>query len=127
MRRTVSFFLILISSVSHAQSLDSVRVIQDNRSVNFIQNNVYQDNRSVNVQANIYQQGLPLQNDDYKKRSLDRNIFNHLDASVTLGTTGIGVDLASPVTNWAQLRVGYAFMPRFNYDMQFEIQVGDTK
>lgn len=127
MRRTVSFFLILISSVSHAQSLDSVRVIQDNRSVNFIQNNVYQDNRSVNVQANIYQQGLPLQNDDYKKRSLDRNIFNHLDASITLGTTGIGIDLASPVTNWAQLRVGYAFMPHFNYDMEFEIQVGDSK
>ena len=55
------------------------------------------------------------------------NIFNHLDASVTLGTTGIGIDVASPVTNWAQLRLGYAFMPRFNYDMRFEIQVGDTK
>lgn len=55
------------------------------------------------------------------------NIFNHLDASVTFGTTGIGIDVASPVTNWAQLRVGYAFMPRFHYDMHFDIQVGDTK
>ena len=64
-------------------------------------------------------------NDDDNKPSL--NIFNHLDASVTLGTTGIGVEVASPITNWAQLRVGYSFMPRFNYDMVFDIQVGDTK
>ncbi len=54
-------------------------------------------------------------------------LFNHLDASVTLGTTGIGIDLATPITNWAQLRVGYAFMPRFHYPMTFEVQVGDTK
>ena len=55
------------------------------------------------------------------------NLFNHLDASVTLGTTGIGIDLSSPVTNWAQLRIGYSFMPHFNYDMNFGVQVGDTQ
>lgn len=55
------------------------------------------------------------------------NILNHLDASVTLGTTGIGIDLAAPVTNWAQLRVGYAIMPRLHYRMNFEVQVGDVK
>ena len=54
-------------------------------------------------------------------------LLNHLDASVTFGTTGIGVDLASPVTNWTQIRVGYSFMPRFHYPMTFEVQVGDTK
>ena len=57
----------------------------------------------------------------------ENNIFNHLDAALTLGTTGIGIDVSSPVTNWAQLRVGFSFMPRFHYDMNFEIQVGDTK
>ncbi len=55
------------------------------------------------------------------------NIFNHLDAAVTLGTTGIGIEVASPVTNWTQLRVGYTYMPRFHYHMNFEVQVGDTK
>lgn len=54
------------------------------------------------------------------------NVLNHLEASVTLGTTGIGFDLAAPVTNYAQLRVGYAFMPSFHKSMYFDVQVGDT-
>ena len=54
------------------------------------------------------------------------NVLNHLDVSVTLGTTGIGFDLATPVTNYAQLRVGYAFMPSFHKSMYFGVQVGDT-
>ena len=41
----------------------------------------------------------------------EHDIFQHLDLSVTLGTTGIGIDVASPVTEWAQLRLGYEFMP----------------
>ena len=53
------------------------------------------------------------------------HMFNHLDASITLGTTGIGFDLATPVTNYAQLRVGYAFMPSFHKSMYFGVQVGD--
>ena len=68
---------------------------------------------------------------DYQFLNADQgaryNIFNHLDASVTLGTTGIGLEVASPITNWAQLRLGYSFMPHFNYDMEFDIQVGDKK
>lgn len=69
-------------------------------------------------------QEYSLQDTDSKPRL---NIFNHLDASISLGTTGIGIEVASPVTNWAQLRVGYSFMPRFNYNVPFEIQVGDKK
>lgn len=52
-------------------------------------------------------------------------MFNHLDASITLGTTGIGFDLATSVGNYAQLRVGYAFMPSFHKSMYFGVQVGD--
>ena len=54
------------------------------------------------------------------------HVFNHLDASLTLGTTGIGFDLATPLGNYAQLRVGYAFMPSFHKSMYFDVQVGDT-
>lgn len=72
----------------------------------------------------VLAQSYPILNADKESKY---NIFNHLDAAVTLGTTGIGVDLASPITNWAQLRLGYAFMPRFHYHMNFEVQVGDTK
>ena len=74
---------------------------------------------------------MPMLAQDYpilnEKDRPQYNIFNHLDAAVTLGTTGIGVEVASPVTNWAQLRLGYAFMPRFHYHMNFDVQVGEVK
>ena len=55
-----------------------------------------------------------------------KSMFNHLDASVTLGTTGIGFDLSMPVVeNWVDVRVGGAFMPHFNHNMSFGVQVGD--
>lgn len=53
------------------------------------------------------------------------HMFNHLDASITLGTTGIGFDVSTPVGDYAQLRVGYAFMPSFHKSMYFGVQVGD--
>lgn len=53
----------------------------------------------------------------------EHNIFQHLDVSVTAGTTGIGIDVASPVTDWAQLRLGYEFMPRFTKRMGFDMTI----
>ena len=53
----------------------------------------------------------------------EHDIFQHLDVSVTAGTTGVGFDLASPVTEWAQLRLGYEFMPRFTKRMSFEMTI----
>ena len=37
--------------------------------------------------------------------------FDHLGAGVSLGTDGIGIDVATPVTDWAALRAGVSFMP----------------
>ena len=56
----------------------------------------------------------------------EHNIFQHLDASLTLGTTGIGFDVSSPITDWAQVRAGFSFMPHFHPMMRFEVQVGDN-
>ena len=53
----------------------------------------------------------------------EHDIFQHLDLSLTAGTTGIGIDLASPLTSWAQLRLGYEFMPRFTTRMSFEMTI----
>lgn len=53
----------------------------------------------------------------------EHDIFQHLDVSMTLGTTGLGIDVASPVTEWAQLRLGYEFMPRFTKRMSFEMTI----
>jgi hypothetical protein len=59
---------------------------------------------------------------DYSK---ERVFFQHLDASVTLGSTGIGLDLSSPISNHVNLRAGFDFMPHFHHNMSFGVQVGD--
>lgn len=55
----------------------------------------------------------------------EHNVFQHLDASVTLGTTGIGVDFSSPIGKYCQLRAGFDFMPHFHYKANFTVLVGD--
>lgn len=60
-----------------------------------------------------------------EKSADERNIFNHLDGSITLGTTGIGVDLAMPVGNIVQVRAGFTFFPHYEQTMNFSVQVGD--
>jgi len=54
----------------------------------------------------------------------DNGVFQNLDVSVTAGTTGIGIDVASRVHEDVQLRMGYEFMPRFNKSIYFPVEVG---
>jgi len=49
--------------------------------------------------------------------------FNHLDVAVTAGTTGIGVEVASPIGKYVQVRTGFDYMPHINVNMDFGIQV----
>ena len=58
-------------------------------------------------------------------RIKDPNIFNHLDLSITAGTTGIGFDLAAPIGDYVKLRTGFSAMPRFDLPTTYKIQVGD--
>ena len=53
----------------------------------------------------------------------EHNIFQHLDISLTAGTTGIAIDVASPVGKYVQLRAGYEFMPRFTKRMKFDLTI----
>lgn len=52
----------------------------------------------------------------------DFQAFNHLDLGLTLGTTGIGFDLATPIGEYVQIRTGFEFMPRFTKSLHFDIQ-----
>ena len=52
----------------------------------------------------------------------DFRAFNHLDLGLTLGTTGIGFDLATPLGEYVQIRTGFEFMPRFTKSLHFDIQ-----
>lgn len=57
--------------------------------------------------------------------ALDLKLFSHLDLSLTAGTTGIGLDLSTPVTSWLDVRAGIAALPHFDYNMNFEVKVGN--
>ena len=41
----------------------------------------------------------------------DNNMFNHLGVGVSVGTDGIGFDVAAPIGNYVQARAGYTFIP----------------
>ncbi len=60
------------------------------------------------------------------------DIFNTIELAANIGTTGLGLEVASPVTEWAKLRVGFDYMPKFNRNLEFSIenyignQIGDN-
>lgn len=54
----------------------------------------------------------------------EHNILQHLDVSLTAGTTGIGIDVASQIGDYVQVRAGYDYMPRFDKNLKFNLTVG---
>lgn len=50
-----------------------------------------------------------------------RTYFNHLDVSATFGTTGLGVEVSSPLSNMVDLRMGFDAMPHFSFDSNFSV------
>ena len=59
------------------------------------------------------------------QQTTDRNMLNHLDVGLSMGVTGIGVELSMPVGNSVRVRTGYDWMPQFHKNMSFGIQVGN--
>ncbi|WP_143058338.1 hypothetical protein [Prevotella sp. khp7] len=55
----------------------------------------------------------------------EHDILQHMDVSLTAGTTGLGLELSSPIGEYVQLRAGYDFTPHFTKNMQFDVIVGD--
>lgn len=50
------------------------------------------------------------------------NVFNTIELAANIGTTGLGLEVASPMTEWAKLRVGVDFMPKFKRNMEFSVE-----
>lgn len=46
-------------------------------------------------------------------------VLNKLDLGVTVGTTGVGLELGTPLTKWAHLRVGASIIPHVKLPMHF--------
>ena len=55
-------------------------------------------------------------------RLAQKGILNHMDVGVNVGTMGIGIDLAVPVTDYVRIRAGYSYMPRFTIKSNFPIE-----
>ncbi|MCR4921380.1 MAG: hypothetical protein K5945_06685 [Bacteroidaceae bacterium] len=53
----------------------------------------------------------------------ERGVLDHLDLGVTLGTTGIGADIAMPVGDYVRLRTGFTVMPHFTLTSNFGIEM----
>lgn len=48
-------------------------------------------------------------------------IFDHLGAGISLGTDGIGIDVAAPVTDWVGVRAGVSFLPNIKIKKNISI------
>lgn len=48
-------------------------------------------------------------------------IFNKVELAANIGTTGLGLEVASPMTEWAKLRVGFDWMPPITIPMTFSM------
>lgn len=57
----------------------------------------------------------------------DKNVFNHLSAGISVGTTGIGFDVAMPMCNYVQVRAGVDFIPNIKINTDFDINVPDVE
>ena len=55
----------------------------------------------------------------------DKNILNHLDVGVNVGTVGVGIDVAVPLGNYVRLRAGYNYIPRINFHSNFPIETNN--
>lgn len=52
-----------------------------------------------------------------------QDLFNHLGVGLGVGTTGISVDVAVPVTKFLTVRPGFNYFPNFSYSTDIDIHV----
>ena len=55
----------------------------------------------------------------------DNNLFTHLSAGVGIGTTGVELQVAAPITDMFAVRAGYSFMPKFKYSKAIDLKNND--
>ena len=51
----------------------------------------------------------------------DEGLFSHLGIGASVGTDGVGFDLAAPITDWVSLRAGISFLPKLKYKTDVDI------
>lgn len=54
-----------------------------------------------------------------------KGFFTDLEVGVTAGTTGLGFDISTPLSEWTRLHVGGTFMPKVDYNASFSAEMGE--
>lgn len=49
------------------------------------------------------------------------HVADNLEVGLTIGTTGFGLEVATPVTRWVKVRTGVDWIPSFHVPMNFDI------
>lgn len=52
----------------------------------------------------------------------EHGVFNTIEVAANIGTTGLGLEVASPMTEWTKLRIGFDWMPHFTIPMSFGME-----
>lgn len=52
----------------------------------------------------------------------DKYMFNHLSVGITAGTTGLGIDVAAPCTEYLMVRGGVTFVPKVKVNTNLDIK-----
>lgn len=53
----------------------------------------------------------------------DPRLFNHLSVGLNVGTTGIGADVAMPVTRFLDIQAGFSIMPKIKYNTNVHLNI----
>ncbi|MBQ9229937.1 MAG: hypothetical protein IJ190_02035, partial [Prevotella sp.] len=53
------------------------------------------------------------------------SLADHLNAALSVGTTGIGIDLSMPIDETFRIRAGFSIMPPIKHTANFKLTVGN--
>lgn len=69
----------------------------------------------------VYDEDYPNRIKDLTQKMNEHDVFNSIELAANIGTTGLGLEVASPMTKWTKLRVGFDWMPQFTVPMNFAL------
>lgn len=58
---------------------------------------------------------------DFGEWCRKNNVADHLSVGLNIGSTGLGLEVITPVTRWVNLRAGVDWLPHFGVPMTFDI------
>lgn len=64
----------------------------------------------------------PMKGKSIFEKMNEHGVLNTIELAANIGTTGLGLEVASPMTKWAKLRVGFDWMPQFTIPMNFGME-----